>query len=64
VADQDPADGDGARLKAKAEKFGAGYAAFSEGFSGAGLDRLVGAVKVCLAAAVVFVIGAAIWSRF
>lgn len=63
MTEQDgPADGGMAELKQKAEKFGTGYAAFSEAFSGPGVDRLVGAVKIGLAAFAVFVVASAIWS--
>lgn len=49
-----------AEFRAKADRYGPAYAIFSEGLQGKGVDRAVMVVKLGIAAAVVFVIGAAV----
>ena len=53
-----------AALKARAEKFGPGYAALGEVLGGKGVDRAVAAVKLLLAAGVAVVVIGAVASKF
>jgi hypothetical protein len=53
-----------ADLRAKADKFGPGYAVMSEALSGKGVDRLVGGVKLFLAATAALVVLGAVFSKF
>jgi ribosomal protein L20 len=62
MAEDKDGDDDIARINANAKKYGMAYAAFSEGFSSPGVNRLVGAVKIGIAAFAVFVVASAIWS--
>lgn len=58
--DDPPPTDSAAEMRAKSEKFGAGYAVMSEVLKGRGVDRAVTVVKIGLAAAAVFVVVAAI----
>jgi hypothetical protein len=47
----------------KTARFGAAYAALSDGFKGEGLDLTVKVVRYALLAAAAFVVGAAVFAK-
>jgi hypothetical protein len=61
--DHTPAKSAEEEFKEKTAKFGAAYAALSDGFKGEGLDLTVRIVRYGLLAAAAFVVGAAVFAK-
>lgn len=53
-----------AAFRAKAERYGAGYAAFSEALTGRGVDRAVFGAKVVIGVITVYALGSAVLAGF
>ncbi|SEA18699.1 hypothetical protein [Rubrimonas cliftonensis] len=52
--------GDGNEFQDKVDRYGVGYAAFSDALRGSGVDRVVTGVKIVIAVIALYAIGSAV----